>query len=79
MVAEQWQQVAQDNHDQLLQAFDTIGEGAAYGMYAQMLFHPIQRQMKNAGLTSKPSFPGTLTTSRKSGQGNRVLNGKDFE
>lgn len=63
----QWQSVLRANQVELEHMFDTIGEGAAYGTYATKLLQPIQQQLKRIGYASKPSFPGTLSTSREWG------------
>jgi hypothetical protein len=65
-IHEQWQQVLQQNKEELLRIYDTVGE-AAYGTYAQRLFRPVQKQLKQAGILSEPRFPGTLSTSREWG------------
>lgn len=66
-IDERWQHVLQESEEELVRMFDAVGEGAAYGTYAQRLFHPIQQQLKQSGLRSQPSFPGTLSTSREWG------------
>jgi Family of unknown function (DUF6022) len=62
-VTEQWQHVLQSQQEKLQELFDKVGEGAAYGTYAQQLFKPIGNQLKISGFSSTPSFPGTLATS----------------
>jgi hypothetical protein len=39
----------------------------AYGTYLTLLFRPIHRQLKLAGLTPKPRFPGDFNISREWG------------
>lgn len=66
-IQEQWQPVLQQGQEELLRIYDKAGEGAAYGTYAHRLFQPVQAQLKRAGFSSSPSFPGTLSTSREWG------------
>jgi Family of unknown function (DUF6022) len=66
-IAEKWQHVLQERQKELVHVFDKVGEGAAYGTYAQQLFHPIQEQLKQSGFHSEPGFPGALYTSREWG------------
>ncbi len=63
---EQWQLVLEQNQEELMRLYDKAGE-AAYGRYAQRLFRPIYEQLTQAGFSSAPSFPGTLSTSREWG------------
>ena len=66
-IEEQWQQVWQQDLEELLRIFDKAGEGAAYGTYAHRLFQPVREQLKRTGFRSSPGFPGTLSTSREWG------------
>jgi hypothetical protein len=66
-IEEQWQLLLQQNWEKLLQIYDTAGEGASYGTYAHLLFRPFSLQLKQAGFSSSPSFPGSLPTSREWG------------
>jgi Family of unknown function (DUF6022) len=66
-IQEQWQPILQQGQEELLRMYDKAGEGAAYGTYAHRLFQPVQKQLKQAGFRSSPSFPGTLSTSREWG------------
>ncbi len=66
-IQEHWQPVLQQGQEELLRMYEKAGEGAAYGTYAHRLFQPIQEQLKQAGFSSSPSFPGTLSTSREWG------------
>jgi len=66
-IQEQWQPVLQQGKEELLRLYDKAGEGAAYGTYAHRLFQPVQEQLKRAGFSSSPSFPGTLSTSQEWG------------
>jgi hypothetical protein len=63
---EQWQLVLEQNQEELMRLYDKAGE-AAYGRYAQRLFRPIHKQLTQAGFSSSPGFPGTLSTSREWG------------
>jgi hypothetical protein len=63
---EQWQLVLEQNQEELVRLYDKAGE-AAYGRYAQRLFRPIYEQLTQAGFSSAPGFPGTLSTSREWG------------
>jgi len=66
-IQEQWQPVLQKDQEELLRMYDKAGEGAAYGTYAHRFFQPVQEQLKQAGFSSSPSFPGTLSASREWG------------
>ncbi len=66
-VQEQWQSVLEKDREELLLLYGKAGEGAAYGTYAHRLFRPLREQLKRAGFSSTPSFPGTLSTSREWG------------
>lgn len=66
-IDERWQHVLQESEEELVRMFDKVGEGAAYGTFAQRLFHPIHEQLKQSGFPSEPGFPGTLSTSREWG------------
>ena len=66
-VDERWQQVLQESEEEFVRMFDKVGEGAAYGTYAQRLFRPVHEQLKKSGFHSEPGFPGTLSTSREWG------------
>lgn len=66
-IQEQWQPVLQKGQEELLRLYDKAGEGAAYGTYAHRLFRPVREQLTQAGFSSSPPFPGTLSTSREWG------------
>jgi hypothetical protein len=63
---EQWQLVLEQNREELVRLYDKAGE-AAYGRYAGRLFRPLHKQLTQAGFSSFPSFPGTLSTSQEWG------------
>ncbi len=63
-IRDQWGKVLEESREGLLRIYDEAEE-AAYGAYAQKLFHPVRKQLENAGLLSEPRFPGALSTSRE--------------
>lgn len=65
-LAAHWQTLWQTRYDRLLEAYGRIGE-LAYGAYGELLFRPIHRQLKQAGLRPTPRFPGNFEISREWG------------
>lgn len=65
-IAENWQTLIQKNSAKLLDAYDRAGD-MAYGTYLTMLFRPVHRQLKQAGLRPAPQLPGDFDISREWG------------
>ena len=62
-----WEAVLQKNAAKLADAYAKGGD-MAYGTYLNLLFRPIHKQLKEAGLTAKPRFPGDFQISREWGR-----------
>jgi len=65
-VAENWQTVLEDQHAKLLDAYNRAGD-MAYGTYLNLLFRPVHRALKAAGLRPWPQLPGKFDISREWG------------
>lgn len=65
-IAENWQTLLEESREQLLDAYDKAGD-MAYGTYLNLLFLPIHKELKQAGLTPEPRFPGDFDISREWG------------
>ncbi|WP_028612346.1 DUF6022 family protein [Paenibacillus harenae] len=61
-----WETVLVNHRDKLLKAYEEAGD-VAYGTYLNLLFLPIHRQFKEAGLNPEPRFPGNFDISREWG------------
>lgn len=61
-IQEQCPLLLQEHQEELLRVFDQAGE-RAYGMFARMLFPPLQEQLKQAGFVCEPDYPGDFNTS----------------
>ncbi|WP_419875136.1 DUF6022 family protein [Candidatus Pristimantibacillus sp. PTI5] len=61
-----WDKVLVNHRDKLQQAYVEAGD-MAYGTYLNLLFLPIHRQFKEAGLNPEPRFPGDFDISREWG------------
>ncbi|HXV98187.1 MAG TPA: DUF6022 family protein [Anaerolineae bacterium] len=66
-IAENWQVVLETRHDKLLDAYNRAGD-MAYGTYLDLLFRPVHKQLKQAGLRPKPRLPGDFDISREWGR-----------
>jgi hypothetical protein len=66
-IAENWQTLLQKNIDKLLDAYNRAGD-MAYGTYLNLLFRPVHKQLKQAGLRPKPRLPGNFNISREWGR-----------
>jgi hypothetical protein len=66
-IAENWQVVLETRHDKLLDAYNRAGD-MAYGTYLDLLFRPIHKGLKQAGLRPKPRLPGDFEISREWGK-----------
>jgi hypothetical protein len=67
-VAENWATTLERNAAKLEAAYASGGD-MAYGTYLVLLFRPINRAIKAAGLTLEPALPGDLDLSREWGNG----------
>jgi hypothetical protein len=65
-IAENWQNVLQNNREKLLEAYREAGD-MAYGTYLNLLFLTVHKQFKEAGLRPEPRFPGDFDISREWG------------
>ena len=65
-ITENWQTLLQKNRDKLLDAYNRAGD-MAYGTYLNLLFQPVHKQLKKAGLRPEPRFPGDFDISREWG------------
>jgi hypothetical protein len=66
-IAENWQTILQTKHDKLLHAYNRAGD-MAYGTYLDLLFRPVHKQLKQAGLRPEPRLPGDFDISREWGR-----------
>lgn len=65
-VAGEWQTILEENHDKLADAYARAGD-MAYGTYLDLLFRPVHRWMREAGLRVEPKLPGDFDISREWG------------
>jgi hypothetical protein len=65
-IAENWEKVLEQNRAKLLDAYERGGD-MAYGTYLTMLFLPIHRRLREAGMKVKPRLPGDFNLSREWG------------
>ncbi|TVX94575.1 hypothetical protein FPZ44_04665 [Paenibacillus agilis] len=65
-IAQHWEGVLVNNEEKLQKAYKEAGD-AAYGTYLNLLFLPVHRQLKEAGITPEPRFPGEFDISREWG------------
>lgn len=65
-IEENWQSLLQIKHDKLLDAYNRAGD-MAYGTYLNLLFRPVHKQLKQAGLRPIPKLPGDFEISREWG------------
>lgn len=65
-IAENWQALFLQNEGKLLDAYNRAGD-MAYGTYLNLLFRPVHRQLKQAGLLPAPKLPGDFEISREWG------------
>lgn len=65
-VSERWRDTLDENAGKLADAYARGGD-MAYGTYLGLLFRPLNRQLKAAGLTLTPDLPGDLDRSREWG------------
>jgi hypothetical protein len=60
-IREQLPVLLQENHEKFEKTFTKAGE-YAYGVYGRALFQPLQEELKLAGITTEPDFPGDFAT-----------------
>lgn len=65
-VSHHWQTTLADNREKLADAYARGGD-MAYGTYLGLLFRPLNRQLKAAGLELSPDLPGDMDRSREWG------------
>jgi hypothetical protein len=65
-VTAHWQTVFSHHQNKLQKAYKEAGD-MAYGTYLNLLFLPIHKQLKEAGLRPEPKFPGEFDISREWG------------
>ncbi|MDQ0060541.1 DUF6022 family protein [Paenibacillus harenae] len=65
-ISSNWETVLVDHRDKLQKAYEEAGD-MAYGTYLNLLFLPVHRQFKEAGLNPEPRFPGDFDISREWG------------
>jgi hypothetical protein len=65
-IAENWSVVLETKQAKLIDAYNRGGD-LAYGTYCELLFRPIQRQLKQAGVRFTPDLPGDFEISREWG------------
>ncbi|MBW7453718.1 DUF6022 family protein [Paenibacillus sepulcri] len=61
-----WQAVLRNNAEQLLKAYNEAGD-MAYGTYLNLLYLPVHKQFKEAGIRPEPRLPGEFDISREWG------------
>lgn len=62
-----WQATLDDHADKLADAYARAGD-LAYGTYLGLLFRPLDRDLRGAGLATSPALPGDLDRSREWGR-----------
>lgn len=65
-ISENWQGILHKEQAKLRKAYEEAGD-AAYGTYLNLLFLPVHRQLKEAGLRPVPKLPGEFDISREWG------------
>lgn len=61
-----WQTILQQHSDKLQDAYTRAGD-MAYGTYLSLLFRPIRKQLRRAGLRPESRLPGDFDISREWG------------
>ncbi|MFD1412962.1 DUF6022 family protein [Oceanobacillus jeddahense] len=64
-IDDQWEQVWNLNLEKLENVYVKNGD-VAYGIYISKLFHPVMREIYEAGLKPKPLLPGDFRQSKES-------------
>jgi ABC-type Mn2+/Zn2+ transport system ATPase subunit len=65
-ISANWEKVFKENQAKLLDAYERAGD-MAYGTYLDLLFRPIHRRLREAGMKAKPRLPGDFSISREWG------------
>lgn len=66
LIKENWGKVQERHEEKLLDAYARAGD-MAYGTYLDLLFRPVHKRLRAAGLKAKPRLPGDFQTSREWG------------
>lgn len=66
LIAKNWQSLLEKNQAKLLDAYARAGD-MAYGTYCDMLFRPVHKLIRQAGLRIAPRLPGDFDCSREWG------------
>lgn len=65
-IAAHWRAVFDEHRDKLRDAYEKAGD-VAYGTYLTLLFSPVHRELRRAGLRAAPQLPGDFDSSREWG------------
>jgi hypothetical protein len=65
-IAQEWQGILEKRRAKLADAYARAGD-MAYGTFLDLLFRPIHRDLRQAGLKLKPKLPGDFEISREWG------------
>jgi hypothetical protein len=65
-IAENWQIILENNHNQLMDAYLKAGD-IAYGTYLNLLYLTVHQQLKQSELRPDPRLPGDFNISREWG------------
>jgi len=65
-IAAHWEALLHEHDEKLRDAYAKAGD-MAYGTYLTLLFSPVHRQLRSAGLHAAPSLPGDFEISREWG------------
>jgi hypothetical protein len=62
-----WRALLEERRPRLLEAYERVGE-LAYGAYLELLFRPLNRAARAAGIGLAPRLPGDFNSSREWGR-----------
>ncbi|HYF62402.1 MAG TPA: DUF6022 family protein [Herpetosiphonaceae bacterium] len=65
-IGRRWLALLEERRPRLLDAYERVGE-LAYGAYLELLFRPLNRAAKAAGIALAPRLPGDFNSSREWG------------
>ena len=65
-INDKWEVIFNEHLAKLSKAYQELGDGA-YGLYLDLLFKPIYKQLKNSNFQVLPKLPGNLNSSREWG------------
>ncbi len=71
-VNENWHVLLEKNDAKLQDAYQRAGD-MAYGTYLDLVFRPIHKQLRQAGLKPKPRLPGKFDISREWGNADETI------